>query len=143
MLKSESEADDAAQEVFLKAYKNLRSFRGHSSFYTWLHSIAAHHCLDQLRKSSRQPDSLEELVDKRGLQIEEAPAEKEDLAQDLLASLSDDQRAILLLREVQGLGYQEIATALHCSLDAVKTRLYRARRDLQKIGRHFLHPRNV
>ncbi len=131
-LLGESDAEDAAQEIFLKAYRSLASFRKEASFSTWLYRIASNHCRDLLRKRSRQktepldelPESLLSSDDPR------AQAEKTDLAEQILLALSPDERLILTLREVQGLSYEEIAEVLSCSLDAVKGRLKRLREAL-------------
>ncbi|OGR87995.1 MAG: hypothetical protein A3A86_06735 [Elusimicrobia bacterium RIFCSPLOWO2_01_FULL_60_11] len=134
-------AEDAAQEVFIKAYRNLDRFEGRSKLSTWLYRIASNHCLDVLskRKAARE-DSLEALVEKRG---DSAPGlatagdftagfEDRETVMALLSRLSPDARAILLLREGEGLSYEELAQTLEISLDAVKTRLYRAREALIK-----------
>jgi len=156
MLLNREEADDAAQSVFLKAFVALRQYRRNVSFGAWLHRIASNHCLDVLRKRKRQrTDSLDGLMSVDGEQgaVEwpETPApagadetrEKTAMAMTLLNSLSADQRQILMLRELEDLSYDEIAAALECSLDAVKSRLRRARLQLQEKARHFLNPSSL
>ncbi|MBI5239072.1 MAG: sigma-70 family RNA polymerase sigma factor [Elusimicrobia bacterium] len=148
-----SVADDAAQEVFLKAYKSLPKFQGGSSFSTWLHRIAANLCLDLLRqRARRKTESWDELVDKEGDRIQrllaepaapEHSAEDADLVARVLAQLSPEYRLILTLREVQGLSYEEAAAAMGCSLDSVKARLQRARKDFAERLRHFSDPLSV
>ena len=141
-------AEDAAQEIFLKAYQQLAAFRGQSAFSTWLYRIASNHCLDLLRKRRRErTESWDALVEESGEPLQEAgiasrdPAAvlaKTELVQRALASLPPDYRLILTLREVEGLSYEELASALRCSLDAVKARLRRSRRQLLDHLRHFL-----
>ena len=153
VLGNESEAEDAAQDVFFKAYRSLASFRKESAFSTWLYRIATNHCRDLLRKRSRQKaESIEKMLEESGAAAEKlltpssnsrSAAESADLIEQILRQLSPDERLILTLREVQGLSYQEIAQVLRCSLDAVKARLRRARETLDKKGRHFLDPRRV
>ncbi len=151
MLKDASSADDAAQEVFVKAYQALVSFKGKSSFSTWLYRIAANHCLDVLRKAKRRPESLEALLEKDGDKVESLfavePAVSDSGSADrvtaLLACLSEKSREILILREMQELSYQEIAEVLGCSLDAVKARLKRARQELESGMRHLLQFKDV
>ena len=153
MLSDASLAEDAAQEIFVKAYRSLSRFQGHSSFYTWLYRIASNHCLDLLRKKSRnKTQSWEALVEEKGEQIhelltasgkEEASAESSELIQRVLSCLSPEYRLILVMREIEGLSYQEIAASLHCSLDAVKARLRRAREDFERKLRHFWESENV
>jgi RNA polymerase sigma-70 factor, ECF subfamily len=152
-LGDKSAADDAAQEVFLKAYQSLPKFQGGSSFSTWLHRIAANHCLDLLRRRSRRPtESWDELLEKEGDNIHrllaaapdaERSREDAELVTRVLDRLSPEYRLILTLREIQGLSYEEIAAAMGCSLDSVKARLQRARKDFADRLRHFLDPLSV
>jgi RNA polymerase sigma-70 factor, ECF subfamily len=152
LLGNRTEAEDAAQEIFIKAFHSLSSFRQDSSFSTWLYRIASNHCLDLLRRRARQrSESLEALLERSGDKVETlfaAPSdpsspEMEELAHQILASLPPDYRLILTLREAQGLSYQEIAKTLDISLDSVKARLHRARKLLEKVGQHFLARQNV
>ena len=153
MLNNRSEAEEAAQDIFTKAYHNLKKFQKNSSFSTWLYRITTNHCLDILRKRNRRRTvSLEALVESDGDRIEALfatsrtalPAlESKDLTDKILATLPEDYRAILTLREAQGLEYQEIANTLDCSLDAVKGRLSRARKLLQENLQHFLKNKDV
>lgn len=140
-------ADDAAQDVFLKAYRSLSDFRSDAAFSTWIYRIASNHCLDVLRsRARRRSDSLEALLEQEGSRVRAllagpGPAgalEDRDLAARMLASLPEEQRLALTLREMQGLSYVEIAKAMDCSVDSVKGRLKRARHDLQSRLRHFL-----
>jgi RNA polymerase sigma-70 factor, ECF subfamily len=146
-------AEDAAQEIFLKAYQALKNFRQDSSFSTWLYRIAANYCKDLLRKRSREKtQSLEALIEEEGENIKHllaAPANQEvstadtHLIDSILSQLPEDYRLILTLREAEGLSYQEISSTLGCSIDAVKARLRRARGALQEKLRHFPKPKNV
>lgn len=147
LLSDERDADDAAQEIFVKAFYALRNFKGKSSFYTWLYRIATNHCLDRARKKNRFREmSWEELREKSGDDIEKllsasvAPAssEQKDLVHKILSLLPADYRVILTLREMDELSYEEIAVILHCSLDAVKGRLKRARHDFKEKLQHFM-----
>jgi len=153
MLGDREEADDAAQEAFLKAYRSLGRFQGDSAFSTWVYRIASNHCLDRLRKRAREKsDSLEALLEAGGDAAEaalgQAPSgaqalEDAELVERALSALPPDYRLILVLRETQGLDYRELTQALDCSLDAVKTRLKRARRQLEQNLRHLLGGSNV
>ena len=148
MLSNSSLADDAAQEIFVKAYQALANFRGNSSFSTWLYRISTNHCLDLLRKSSRRKtDSLDALIEKDGDRIEamlsissDAPNVQDhtELISQILSHLSEKSRQIIVLREMQGLSYEHLADTLGCSLDAVKSRLKRARQELESKLRHFV-----
>jgi RNA polymerase sigma-70 factor (ECF subfamily) len=144
-----AEADDAAQEVFLKAFKALPGFRGESSFSTWLYRIAYNHCTSQRksigRRASESLDAfLERGYEKAGSPHKEAHAEADvsDLAQRALASLSTEDRAVMSLR-LSGLKYEEICETMKMSMDAVKARLRRSRGLLREKFGHFLSPRNV
>ena len=148
MLGDPAEAEDAAQESFLKAYVSLARFERDAAFGTWLHRIAVNHCLDLLRKRARRKtDSLDELVERESGALEglfSGPAdpsralEAADLAARLLATLPEEQRVALTLRETQGLNYEEIAKVMDCTVDSVKGRLKRARETLEKSLRHLL-----
>lgn len=142
-LGNSSEGDDAAQAVFVKAFQNLKHFKGESSFETWLHRIAENHCLDLLRSRQRhKTESLDALLDEKHDALEAFLTRSElspktsyspdelALLSHLLGALPKEARDILLLREVEELSYDEIALRLNCSLDAVKGRLKRARQAL-------------
>ena len=147
VLRGRDDADDAAQDAFLKAYRGLRKFSGESSFGTWVHRVAVNVCLDRLRAAARRrleplealdPADAKALVSALAEPGPSGPLENRDLAERLLARLTPEQRVALALRETQGLSYAEIARELSCSLDAVKARLKRARRELLLGARHFL-----
>ncbi len=153
MLGDREEADDAAQEAFVKAYRSLSRFQRDCAFSTWMYRIASNHCLDRLRRRARErSESLEAVLEAGGDAAEAVmPAlpsatqalEDADLVERALACLPPDYRLILTLRETQGLDYHELTQTLDCSLDAVKTRLKRARRLFEEKVRHLLGPTNV
>jgi RNA polymerase sigma-70 factor (ECF subfamily) len=137
------DAEDMAQEAFLKAYSSLDSFRGDSKFSVWLYRIVSNVCLDFLRKQKkRQSFSLSmedddgeegelELPDLRRLPEDELEKKlTRDAVQRGLAQLPEDARQILLLREIQGLSYEEIGEALGLEPGTVKSRIFRARKKL-------------
>jgi RNA polymerase sigma-70 factor (ECF subfamily) len=152
LLGNKDEADDAAQDVFIKAYKGLAGFKAEASFITWLLRIAENHCRDRLRsRKSRRTDSLDALAAEKGDAMEglfrrsadaqETPvysAQDYELLGRLFGALPQDDREILALREVEMLSYEEIARNLDISLAAVKSRLRRAREALTNKCRHFL-----
>jgi RNA polymerase sigma-70 factor (ECF subfamily) len=150
MLGDRAEAEDMAQEIFLKAYRGLRRFKGASRFSTWLYAIASHHCLNQLEARRRRPrphgragdrpDRAEHdppvAVDRLADQAPHADAllERMDLArivQAELANLTTEHRIILVLRDIQGLSYEEIARTLRVELGTVRSRLHRARMEMR------------
>lgn len=147
-LRNSEEAEDAAQEVFLKAHRALGRFSGEASFGTWLHRIAVNHCLDVLRAAGRRrSESLDALLDADATALgralsEPSPAqalEDRDTVARLLSRLNPEQRLALTLREAEGMSYEEISKAMSCSLDSVKARLKRGRAELIKMSRHFLN----
>jgi RNA polymerase sigma-70 factor (ECF subfamily) len=149
MLGAADRADDAAQEAFIKAFTRLSQFRGESAFSTWLYRLTSNHCLDVLRARTRhKTDSWDQLLETQGERIEallQAPTPPEGISDELketihtlLAELKPEYRAILTLREMQGLTYEEMARVLDTSLDSVKARLKRARQQLGEKLRHVL-----
>ncbi len=144
LLSNPTEAEDAAQDVFVKAYRSLPGFKGNSRFSTWLTRIAYNHCMDLLRKKARhKTESWDALVEQQGGEkmtgrpadegAAAAAKEKAALAHRLLSRLPDDYRTILTLRETQELSYEEIMRVMDCSLDSVKARLRRARAMLKEL----------
>ena len=133
-----SHAEDAAQEAFLKAYQALDRFKGNSAFSTWLYRIAANHCVDLLARRKREKtESLDALAEKSG----PSPIRKfesEEAVRAVMARLTPDEKAILSLREIEGLDYQELAEILDISLDLVKVRLFRARQSFLKTAKKVL-----
>ena len=147
-LHDRDEARDAAQEAFLKAYRALGRFNSRSSFWTWIYRITCNLCKDRLRKRARRPEiSLEEL----GIENEEAPLpgnepdpravaserELEHRVREHIQTLPEKQRSVLILRELGGLSYQEIADATRCKTGTVMSRLYHARRKLAAVLEPF------
>jgi RNA polymerase sigma-70 factor (ECF subfamily) len=129
------DAEDLAQEVFLKVYRGLPDFRATSSFSTWLYRITVNTCRNELRRRSRRPSFLEPDLEGLGiplpatLSVEQVVIvhEQRDAIQNTLNRLSETDREALILRDVQGLSYQEIAAMLGISLSAAKMRMRRAR----------------
>jgi RNA polymerase sigma-70 factor (ECF subfamily) len=137
MLGEAGEAEDAAQESFLRAYNNMRRYDPMRSFSTWLLSIASHHCIDQLRRRRLPLDSLEELepweepADQNpGPETAAARREGRQAAGALLARLGPQDRAVVVLRYWDELSTEEIAEALSLTVKAVKSRLHRARKQM-------------
>jgi len=146
MCGSVEDAKDLAQEAIVRAFSGLSSFRGDASFSTWLYRIASNACLDELRRRKRQPaDYLDEPVitvdgeirrqvadpSQNPLEVVER-SELQQIIQDSLTSLPEEYRVVVVLREIQGFSYQEIAEILNCSLGTVKSRLNRARKALKE-----------
>jgi RNA polymerase sigma-70 factor (ECF subfamily) len=146
MLASPEGAEDAAQEAFIHAFRSIRTFRG-GSLKSWLFRIGANACYDEMRRRRARPAvSLDEPhgADERRLDVpDSAPApheraEHRELAaalQDALSRLPPDQRLAIVLADVQGLDYAEVAEVTACSLGTVKSRISRGRRQLRLILR--------
>ena len=143
MVGNQEDAYDMSQEAFIKAYNSIAFFRGESRFHVWLYRLTTNVCLDFLRSQGRKHhDSLtymNEEDDDKELEIPdnrfspETLAEKKELREVVnrgLLSLPKDYRAILLLREVDGLSYEEIAHTLSLEEGTVKSRIFRARKRL-------------
>lgn len=141
MTSSPEDAFDLSQETFLKAYRTLGSFRGESGFGSWLYRMCANLCIDFLRKRKRRGQeqilSLDE-TDEGGRprelpdlryepQKELERKEQRAMVREGLRRLPEEQRLILILRDVEGLSYQEISETLTIELGTVKSRIYRAR----------------
>ncbi len=148
MLTNPEDAFDVAQEAFIKAYRSLKDFKGDSSFSSWLYRITANMCLDFMRKNKkRRSASIVYLDDDSELKEFELPdtrfdpqtelerRELQGAINDALTLLPEDQRSILLLRELNGMSYAEISDVLKLEAGTVKSRLFRARARLAKILR--------
>lgn len=141
MLGNRDDADDAAQDTFVKAFQGLKGFTPTSSFYTWLYRIAVNTCLDHKRKFSLH--SLFFSVDNEdhinsfpshAPSPESAYAAKQSMhvLQNALNSLSKKLRVVIVLKELEGLSYEEIAEVLDVSVGTVKSRISRARMSLKQ-----------
>jgi RNA polymerase sigma-70 factor (ECF subfamily) len=143
LLNNYEEANDVAQEVFVRAYKGIRWFRKESSIFTWLYRITMNLSKNRLKALNREKKRLEPLDDpiateegeikKEIIANEPSPSEvlvqkeRAELIQEALASLDDEFRAALVLRDIEGLTYEEIAQILNLNVGTVKSRLHRAR----------------
>jgi len=139
------DASDLAQEALIRTFSAIRSFRGDSSFTTWLYHIAANVCRDELRRRRRYVvSSLDEPMDTEdGTVVRQAvdssplpekiyeQKETIEYIQSLINDLLPDYRLVLVMREFEGFSYEEIAGKLDCSLGTVKSRLSRARKILR------------
>jgi RNA polymerase sigma-70 factor (ECF subfamily) len=138
MLGNKVEAEDAAQEAFLRAYTHLRSYDPNRPFRSWLLSIASHYCIDRLRRRRITWLPLEDEFAEPYHMTSKSPnpesvttqREQEEQVQDLLGTLSPTDRAAITLRYWYDCSYEEIAEMLNLTVSAVKSRLHRARRAL-------------
>lgn len=132
------DAEEAAQEAFVSAWRGLPSFRGESKFSSWLYQLTTNACLDLLRREKRHRGTVPleeqlELADGGTPQQAAEDAELRDILQQALQSLSDDHRQIFLLRQMRQLSYDEIGELLGLESGTVKSRLSRAKKQLRQI----------
>jgi len=140
MLGNANDAEDAAQESFIRAYRHLRRYNPKRSFATWLLSIASHYCIDCLRKK-QLPTMSTAVIPEETVPDTAAPnperkifsLEKQTEIQTLLEKINPTDRAAIIFRYWYDYSEVEIAEALSLSVSAVKSRLFRARRELAKL----------
>ncbi|MFP4597055.1 MAG: RNA polymerase sigma factor [Persicimonas sp.] len=155
MLKNEPDSLDVSQEVFIKVFRYLENFNRNSSFYTWLYRITVNKCIDYIRKQSRRSEvDYDDTIQRKsevsgddnimpstlGIQPDRVYGRKE-LREKMLGALdtlSEKHRTILILREVEGLSYDEMAEVLDISKGTVMSRLYHARRYFQDAIKEYL-----
>jgi RNA polymerase sigma-70 factor, ECF subfamily len=136
MMGNGADAEDVAQEVMLKAWRALPSFKLGSAFGTWLYRIAVNACSDELRRRRGKTVSVEELqavgqeLSSEG--FEESSVTGGSIAQ-AISRLGEDYRAALVLRDVEGYAYEEIAEILRCPIGTVRSRINRAREQMRKM----------
>jgi len=138
MMGTPEDALDVTQEIFLKAYQKIGKFKFKSSFSTWLYRLATNLCIDELRKRKRTANTapLEEAVSQADTDTPEENAiskDRESQVWKAINSLKEKERAIIVLRDMEGLSYKEIAEVLGCSLGRVKSRIHEARQSLKTI----------
>ena len=146
MVGDRAEAEDVAQEVFVTVFKSIDSFRGESKFSTWLFRIATNHTKNRLKYLARRHHKKKSSIDDEYEREMKTPlseisprpdrlaegAEMERVIKEALAALDEDQRAILVFRDIEQLSYAEIADILGVREGTVKSRLFRARAALQQ-----------
>lgn len=148
MLGNRAEAEDVAQEVFITVFKTIESFREESKFSTWLYRVTVNHCKNRIkylaRRHDRDRDELDETSQATNGAVTGAPVraaqpdkalaslQMEKLLQQAIADLDDDQRAVVILRDVEDLSIEEICEITGLPDGTVKSRLHRARLVLRK-----------
>ena len=144
MLGNPAEAQDVAQEVFIRAHRGLPEFRGDARLSTWLYTIASRLCLNRLAGSERRltrhgEETLRQLADARpGPDEAMERGELEEALHRAIAELPEERRVVVVLRDVEGLAYEEIADVLALPVGTVRSRLHRARLDLKEKLERFL-----
>ncbi len=152
-IRDPSETLDVTQEVFIKAYRALKNFRGDSAFYTWLYRIAINTSKNFLVSQGRRPpgDDLDAETAEQldvGVRLKEYATPEHQLLTDEIAStvkeavdeLPEDLRTAITLRELEGMSYEEIAEAMSCPIGTVRSRIFRARDAIDKRLKPLLEP---
>lgn len=151
MTSNREDASDVLQDVFAKAYRSLKRFRGNSSFYTWIYSIAVNMTLNFLKKRNRRRGmSLDDIESGIGNDAEflelttgNSPSQEVNLRElqqrlnDAMMQLSDDHRAVVTMFDIQGLPHAEISKILGVSAGTIRSRLFYAHRQLQNFLEEF------
>lgn len=146
MLRNKDDAMDISQEAFIKVFKSIKTFNFESSFSTWLYRIVTNTCLDFLRKNNNTSYSIDSPINTEDGEIQrdipdinnntEEIFEKQltkELVHNAICKLDENHKAVIILRDIEGFSYEEIAQILDCSLGTVKSRISRARNSLKNI----------
>ena len=134
MVNDRSLAEDLTQDIFLRVYQGLPRFSSRSKFTTWLFQVAKNRVLDEFRATERRPRAVVDVDDIAALEVVDAPFERLeaiDAVWRAIANLSLDLKMALLLRDIVGLSYGEIADSLEVTLATVKWRIWKAREEVQ------------
>ncbi|HEX5484770.1 RNA polymerase sigma factor RpoE [Limnobacter sp.] len=155
MVKNQEDIDDVVQETFIKAYRAIGNFRGESAFYTWIYRIAINTAKNLLVTQSRKPSALREIADEDNETFEDNSAlsnidTPESLYEsrqigvavnDAMTALPEELRSAIVMREIDGLSYEEIAAAMDCPIGTVRSRIFRAREAIAAKIKPLLGPR--
>jgi RNA polymerase sigma-70 factor (ECF subfamily) len=142
VLGSADEARDVAQEAFVHAFQKLATFRGQAAFYSWLFRIALNAAISQKRKRRRMSASIDRAHDQTGIEPADPRddnqpsysmelAERQALVRTALSQISEEYRTVLVLKEMDGLKYEQIAEIVGCPIGTVRSRIHRARTELR------------
>lgn len=141
MIRDQAEVEDVAQEAFIKAYRALPQFRGDSAFYTWLYRIAINTARNWLASNNRRPstpssyenedgetfDEMDNLTDNTTPESELASRQIAQTVNKAIEDLPEDLRTAIVLREIEGMSYEDIAQSMNCPIGTVRSRIFRAR----------------
>ncbi len=143
MLNNSGEAEEAAQEAFIRAYTRLHTYNPDHKFSTWMLSITSNYCIDLIRKRRALLLSIDEPLPphpalmsdgQKGPEAQMEMSEQQDMVQSLLQELPEDYRQNVVLRYWHEMSYEEIAEMMDTTVSAIKSRLFRARRQLAEVG---------
>lgn len=150
IVKNKEEAEEISQDAFVKAFKNLKNFKGDSKFSTWVYKIAYYASLDSIKRNKRFSNTeniddlkLRNLSDIKGALEELQENDRKKVISDALLKLNEDERTILTLFYFEELSIKEIVEVVNLSEDNIKVKLYRSRKKLAVILKHVIEPRTV
>ena len=147
MMGNEEDAKDMAQEALVKAFKSINKFRLDAAFETWLYRITTNTCLDELRKNKKKGNQIsidvyksensdipmrELAVDKNGPEVEFLKRERQRVLHNAIKDMSDDYKRVIILRDIQGFSYDEIAEMCETNVGTIKSRINRGRSMLKE-----------
>jgi RNA polymerase sigma-70 factor (ECF subfamily) len=155
MVRNQEDIEDVVQETFIKAYRAIGNFRGDSAFYTWIYRIAINTAKNLLVTQGRRPSTLKESNDGDSETFEDNAAlsnidTPESLYQtkqigeavnEAMAALPEELRSAIVMREIDGLSYEEIAAAMDCPIGTVRSRIFRARESIAAKIKPLLEPK--
>jgi RNA polymerase sigma-70 factor, ECF subfamily len=155
MVRNQEDIEDVVQETFIKAYRAIGNFRGDSAFYTWIYRIAINTANNLLVTQGRRPSTLKESNDGDSETFEDNAAlsnidTPESLYQtkqigeavnEAMAALPEELRSAIVMREIDGLSYEEIAAAMDCPIGTVRSRIFRARESIAAKIKPLLEPK--
>ena len=143
---SDEDAEDLTQDIFIAAFKGIRSFRAEAAFGTWLYRIAANRCAAELRKKRPKFQSVDEAEQQNVLPLSSRPNPEEQMVRKemverveaAIGTLPESQRLIFVLGTQMGMRYREIGEIAGCSEDAVKVRIHRARKRVRDAVKPYM-----
>jgi RNA polymerase sigma-70 factor, ECF subfamily len=152
-LGSREEVQDIAQEVFIRVYRSIEKFEFDASFFSWIYRITVNLCIDELRRKKIKRTLSLDFLAEGALETEKKSKdvilasdgvlndEKREIILDALQRISEEHRQVIILREYEELSYAEIASFLGISIQAVKSRIFRAREDLRELLKDYFEER--
>ncbi|PHQ55331.1 MAG: RNA polymerase [Lutibacter sp.] len=150
IVKNREEAEEISQDVFVKAFKKLESFKGESKFSTWVYKIAYYASLDVVKRNKRfvNSENIDDLRDGDLENVKDAleylhEKERKKVINEALLKLNEDERTILTLYYFEDYPVKEISKVVNLSVDNIKTKLFRSRKKLATILKHVIEPRTV
>lgn len=150
IVKNREEAEEISQDVFVKAYTNLKSFKGDSKFSTWIYKIAYYASLDVIKRNKKQINSenIDEIYEGDLGVLQDALSyleekERKSIIKKSLLKLSEDEQVILTLYYFEEMPLKEISEVVNLSLDNIKVKLFRARKKLATILEHVIEPKTI